>query len=988
MRSEIDQTLSGAGCAGGLLPDAAYADGQRLDLTRTFRPLGAQPEPGATLAFSLAAAFDRPGTHVTVCLDRATTAAEQADADTDKFTDQVNAVADQLSKALDAAKQVVALLAALPLGVDPIPDFDNWAALNAWRDKVKQEVVAALGALVGAVAQSRLFTSSEWIADVAFNPAPIFDSASSQFPKVAQGIAGAIAQLVETNDMTQSLAASASLLSGDAFVGEFRALQLQLQAHPSPPSFLEGLPLQNLDKPVRDEYTAIVKRITDARAQVATALSAAKDVVSLLQALDPAAVAVHKGAPRPELPKPKLSWEYFDGAAWTNLPLGAGSVVMPDHGQTGRVTFDVPEDWEPTELDGRSARWVRVRLASGVFGRLDIVRWRDTETQQIKQIPIIEPRPPELNALTVGYRYEPPAEPLDRCLVRHDFAWTDRSTAARWPGDEFAPFAPVADRTAALYLGFDAPLPAGTVGLYLDVEERAAGDAPALAWEYHDGDWRPLEADDGTRRLAESGLVLVQWPGVPAPDPVPVASAAGQEVVLADARDASPFVPGERLFLSADREGELVTVAARTPTGLMLDGTLGADYGQAALASPALPRFGTPRTWIRTRLRADAAPPKVTVRRVTHNAAQAAQVQSVTDEVLGPLTASPDQAVFTNRTPVLPRPSIELRERTGARADVEQGLVLKDVLASGGDASDVRTVPDSRTGHVREVWVRWHERPTLLFSGPDERHYTIERSRGRIAFGDGVHGRVPPPDADGLRVSYQTTEGATGNVPAGAIATLLGATAASAVTNPSAAEGGADSEREPAVPARGAEVLRHRRQAVTLGDYEGLAHEASPAVALARATPARRPGAVSLVIAPRSPDAEPQPSPELRRRVEAFMAARMPTARLTVTGPRYLPVGVAVEIAPAPGVASDAVLRAVHDALAAALHPLATDRPFGRDVHAADIASVIGAVDGVEQTRALALVVDGAPAGETVVVPADRVASAGPLEITLAAGEG
>ncbi len=289
---------------------------------------------------------------------------------------------------------------------------------------------------------------------------------------------------------------------------------------------------------------------------------------------------------------------------------------------------------------------------------------------------------------------------------------------------------------------------------------------------------------------------------------------------------------------------------------------------------------------------------------------------------------------------------------------------------------------------MRELWVRWHERPTLLFSGPNERHYTIERTRGRIAFGDGVHGRLPPPGADGLRVSYQTTEGAAGNVPAGAIAALLGATAAAAVANPSAAEGGADSEPEPAVPARGAEVMRHRRQAVSLADYEALAREASPAVALARATPARRPGAVELVLVPRSPEAEPQPSPELRRRVDAFVSARMPTARLTVTGPRYLPVGVAVEIVSGPGVAADAVVRAVRDALAASLHPLATDRPFGREVHAADVAAVVGAVDGVEQTRALALVVDGAPVGETVVVPANRIASAGPPEVTLAAGEG
>ena len=73
LRSVLDRSIGpapapGAPQAGGLLPDAAFANATRLDLTTTVQPLGARPQPGATFAFSAPDAFRRPGTAVTLQL--------------------------------------------------------------------------------------------------------------------------------------------------------------------------------------------------------------------------------------------------------------------------------------------------------------------------------------------------------------------------------------------------------------------------------------------------------------------------------------------------------------------------------------------------------------------------------------------------------------------------------------------------------------------------------------------------------------------------------------------------------------------------------------------------------------------------------------------------------------------------------------------------------------------------------------------------------
>jgi len=51
------------------IPEKAFADADKLDLTKPFYPLGQAPRPGSTFYFAAPEALSKPGAHLTVHLD-------------------------------------------------------------------------------------------------------------------------------------------------------------------------------------------------------------------------------------------------------------------------------------------------------------------------------------------------------------------------------------------------------------------------------------------------------------------------------------------------------------------------------------------------------------------------------------------------------------------------------------------------------------------------------------------------------------------------------------------------------------------------------------------------------------------------------------------------------------------------------------------------------------------------------------------------------
>jgi predicted phage baseplate assembly protein len=249
---------------------------------------------------------------------------------------------------------------------------------------------------------------------------------------------------------------------------------------------------------------------------------------------------------------------------------------------------------------------------------------------------------------------------------------------------------------------------------------------------------------------------------------------------------------------------------------------------------------------------------------------------------------------------------------------------------------------------------------------------------------------------------YQTGGGTQGNAAANTVTQLLGGVPfVNGVTNPIAAEGGADAEDLADVRVRGPGVFRHRERALAARDYEALAREASPAVAVARAVPATgpdgrtAPGWVKLVVMPHSQDPQPQPSVGLRQEVHDYVAALAPAdlAGLEVDGPDYWPVGVNVTVTPVQVDQAGPVGVAARQAIQAFLHPLTGGPdgqgwPPGRSVYLSDVAVAVGATPGLDHASELELTLDGIPQGEQVDVPPDRIIVAGPVLVKVqAAGQ-
>ena len=434
----------------------------------------------------------------------------------------------------------------------------------------------------------------------------------------------------------------------------------------------------------------------------------------------------------------------------------------------------------------------------------------------------------------------------------------------------------------------------------------------------------------------------------------------------------------------------------------------------------ALARFGQELYWIRARLNEDGPPGEPLVGAIHLNAVTAAQRQTIRNAAVGASSGLPDQVFQILQTPVLRGERLEVRELAGPRANVEWRLLAGELFA--GDAAKVRElerllsqegreteftvervrVLRDRNKRVSEAWVQWEARDHLFASGPSDRHYTLDAAMGRLQFGDGVNGAIPPAGAAIQVREYKSGGGAAGNVAARAITQLLGAVAGvEAVFNPTAAEGGADGEIIERLAERGPKTVRHRGRAVLPSDFETLAREASPAVGFARLLPGRNaegrrtPGAVTLVIVPESDDPRPQPSTGLREHVRRFVAARAPADlagcdTIFVTGPAYFPVDVEATLAPIDFSEAGVVERRARKALEAFLQPLhggpgGEGWPFGRDVYRSDVAAVLESVEGVDYVEEVLLLRDGVPQGERLAVAEDEVVVAGTITLRLQA---
>ena len=400
--------------------------------------------------------------------------------------------------------------------------------------------------------------------------------------------------------------------------------------------------------------------------------------------------------------------------------------------------------------------------------------------------------------------------------------------------------------------------------------------------------------------------------------------------------------------------------------------------------------------WLRARLKPDLPPQALPATGLWVNAVWAHQGETVQQDTLGESNGNPGQTFLfaPQHVPVLSGELIEVQEWTG-RGDDWQTAV------AGVTEVDLRFVYDPTDGKtVIEVWVTWHGQLYFYLSGPNDRHYVIERATGVLEFPTPPYGMIPPGGAT-VMASYSTGGTLAGNVPAGTITELhTSASYVQNVSNPFPATGGADAELTTRARDRALHRVRHRDRALTPADYEWLAREASPEVARARCLPITGPdgrgerGWVKLIVIPNSTDPAPQPTAGLLQEVASELQARMPAAivnQLILAPPQYTPVGVLADIVPRDIHDAALVEARLRERLAVFLHPLTggvagTGWDFGEPVYLSQIAALIAATDGVDCVPLLQLIVDDAVAGDAVAIGPDAQVTEGDHQLKLLAG--
>jgi hypothetical protein len=397
--------------------------------------------------------------------------------------------------------------------------------------------------------------------------------------------------------------------------------------------------------------------------------------------------------------------------------------------------------------------------------------------------------------------------------------------------------------------------------------------------------------------------------------------------------------------------------------------------------------FGKDCYWSRARLE-QGAKSTFTLLGIYPNTTWTKNCVTITDEIMGSSPERPDATFTLSHAPVLEGQRIEVREPERPGKEELETLIDEE----GADAISPVTDGESES---REYWVRWHEVDHFRLSGTKSRHYTIDRSTGRITFGDGVHGMIPLAGRNNIRaVFYQTGGGEDGNaIPRNAVTALKRSIPfIDSAYNVEAAGGGSDAEKPDHITERGPQAIKHRDRAVTWEDYEWLAKDASLQVARAKCLPATNAdnaGRSTLILVPHSADPEPLPTQGLIREVKGFLKTRrIATANLDIVGPTYTNVSVQATIYPQHSEEADHVRNLVKTNLEAFFHPL-TGGPdeqgweFGRDVYVSEVCKVIEDTAGVNHAEDVR-VSGGTQYGEYVEVGEDSLVASGEHQVAIA----
>ncbi len=260
-------------------------------------------------------------------------------------------------------------------------------------------------------------------------------------------------------------------------------------------------------------------------------------------------------------------------------------------------------------------------------------------------------------------------------------------------------------------------------------------------------------------------------------------------------------------------------------------------------------------------------------------------------------------------------------------------------------------------------WVLWSRTEDLSAQNSEARCYTFDPYSGKICFGDGIRGMIPPAVQNGISATYRYGGGLRGNAAAGEIKKAIDTISyLDKLFNPLPAEGGADAQTLESLLKRAPLRIKHRYRAVRSEDYKALVMESSSDVA--RVEVAALEGKIELYLLPFGEGERPTTDRKLKKRVEASILSRAPAvAEVEVKGAVYVPVGVELEVLVDDWSLAARVKGEILSALERFLHPIEGGREsggweFSEAPTLSDIIALVGVVEGVSGILSLNVSVD------------------------------
>ncbi|WP_440956064.1 putative baseplate assembly protein [Methanosarcina sp. Mfa9] len=622
---------------------------------------------------------------------------------------------------------------------------------------------------------------------------------------------------------------------------------------------------------------------------------------------------------------PTFSWEYWNSKGWMVLQeLRDGTSNFL---KSGTITFDLPPDIEESEIAGQKNYWIRVRLVGGDYGK-ETFAMALTSTQELK-----------MKAFSTTPYVK---EPLVQVISTKD---TIR---------------PPLIKSLSISYSLETDTPPEKCLAYNNLEYLDHSKA-CITEDKHFTPFVKLEAEEKTLYL---GFEKPFKGG-----PVRIFFAAKE---LPFTKEKKPKM--EWTYRGKDSWKELSCLDA---TEALIREELLELIGPFDFAID--PGFGEALYWIKGTLAKGEYENTPLLDGIYPNTTWGLQAETIKDEITGSGNGEAEQAFSLIKFPVLEKQEIRVME---VLSEEEKQKLIEDY------GSNAIFLEKDEKGNVMGTWVLWTEVDDFFDSAPDDRHYILDHATGKVRFGDGIKGMVPPAGGNNIRAfTYQAGGGEQGNVKAREIKTLKSAVGGvDKVSNPIVADGGADTATLEQMLEIGPAMLSHRDRAVSEEDFEWLAREASRKIVKVKCLPntfpaaasdssnssnkyRRKAGCVTLIVVPDSKEDKPVPSLELRTKVQKHLEAHCANTlafseSVYVSGPSYVEIGVKVDIFVT---SVDVAFRVESEArkkLKAFFHPLTGGSlgegwDFGRNVSASDIYALLEGIEGVDHVENLELVSDG-----------------------------